>query len=133
VRKVKEHGPVVARTLLGLIYLMGGIVGLLQLVPPPADLPQAMMDFQNSLENTQYFFPLLKITETICGFLLVIAIAPALALIVLAPITINIFFVHFYLTPGIENLILPVLLIILQIVAASQYWHVYRPLFQRKP
>lgn len=131
--KAKQYGPIVARTLLGLIYLMGGIVGLLQLVPPPADLPQGMLDFQKSLESTHYFFPLLKLTETICGFLLVIAFAPALALIILAPITINIFFVHFYLTPGIQNLILPVILIVLQIVAATKYWHVYWPLFQRKP
>ncbi len=131
--KVKKYGPVVARTLLGLVYLMAGIVGLLQLAPPPADLPQAMMDFQKALEGAKYFFPLLKVTETVCGLLLIIAVAPALALVVLAPITINIFFVHLILTPGVQNIILPVIMIALHGYAATKYWHVYRQLFKRAP
>lgn len=131
--KVKKYGPIVARTLLGLIYLMAGIVGLFQLAPPPADLPQAMMDFQKALEGTNFFFPLLKITEVVCGALLLTAVAPALALVVLAPITINIFFVHLFLTPGVQNIVLPVILIAFHAYAATKYWHVYHPLFKRAP
>lgn len=131
--KLKKHGPVVARTLLGLVYLMAGIIGLLQLAPPPADLPQGMLDFQKALEGTNYFFPLLKATETVCGLLLIIAVAPALSLVILAPITINIFFVHLILTPGVQNIILPVIMIALHVCAATKYWHVYHPLFKRAP
>lgn len=129
--KIKQYGPTVARVLLGLIFFLSGIAGLFGLAKPPPDLPQAMIDFSMALMATKYFFPLLKITEIIFGFLLIIRVAPALALVVLAPITINIFFAHAFLTPGIQNLILPLVMIALQIWAATKYWALYRPLFKR--
>lgn len=129
--KLKTHAPTVARILLGLIYFVFGLAGLLNLIPPPADLPEAMIKFSTALAESTYFMPLLKLTETVCGLLLLVRFAPALSLVILAPITINIFFVHAFLTPGLQNLIMPIVMIVLHALAASKYWPVYQPLFKR--
>lgn len=130
---MKQKIPLIARYLLGLIFFIFGGAGLLNLLPPPPDMPEKLMTFMNGLMATGYFFPLLKGTETLCGLLLLTGFAPALALVILAPISINIFMLHSFLTPGINNLVLPLVIGVLHILAARGYWHVYRPLFTRKP
>ena len=128
---LKPYAPIVSRYLLGLIFLMAGITGLFNLVPPPDNLPEDMKTFMAGMMVTKYFFPLLKLTETVCGALLLIRFAPALALVILAPITINIFFTHLFLTPTMGEMILPVVMVVLHVTAASAYWNKYRPLFAR--
>ena len=67
----------------------------------------------------------------ICGLLLLIGIAPSLMLVILAPISVQILLVHMFLAPGLQNLILPVIIIRAHVTAAMGYWHLYRPLFNR--
>lgn len=128
---MKTLAPKIARYILGLIFFIFGGIGLLNLIPPPPDMPAGLKTFMDGIMAAQYFFPLLKGTETLCGLLLLAGIAPALVLVVLAPISLNIFFVHAFLTPGLQNLIMPVLILACHITAATGYWHLYRPLFNR--
>jgi putative oxidoreductase len=128
---MKEKLPIISRYLLGLLFFVFGGAGLFNLIPPPPDLPADMLTFMNGLMVTKYFFPLLKLTETICGALLLAGIVPALALIILAPITINIIMVHLFLTPGLENLIMPLIILALHVTSASYYWPLYAPLFRK--
>ncbi|MBK9041412.1 MAG: DoxX family membrane protein [Bdellovibrionales bacterium] len=128
---MKQKLPIIARYLLGLLFTIFGAAGLLNLIPPPPDMPEKLMAFMNGIMAAQYFFPLLKSTEIVCGILLLSGFAPALALVVLAPISINILFVHLFLTPGLENLIMPLAIIVLHAMAATKYWNIYRPLFAR--
>lgn len=123
--------PKIARYILGLAFFVFGGAGLLNLFPPPPDLPATLQAFTNAISATGYFMPVLKATETICGLLLLIGIAPPVMLIILAPITIQIFLLHTFLTPGLQNLIVPVILLIAHVTAATGYWHLYRPLFAR--
>lgn len=121
----------VARYLLGLLFLVFGAAGLFNLIPPPPDMPQDLQTFMAGLMVTKYFFPLLKLTETICGLLLLVGVAPALALIILAPISLNIFFLHAFVTPGLQNLVIPLLILTLHSLSAMNYWSVYKPLFRK--
>lgn len=121
----------IARYLLGVIFLLAGAAGLFNFAPPPQDLPQDMMTFMSGMMAAKYFFPLLKITEMVSGLFLILQIAPALILMILAPIIVNIFFVHAFLTPGLENLVVPVLIVLLYSLSVVNYWHLYRPLFRR--
>ena len=121
----------IARYMVGLLFFVFGGMGLLNMIPPPTDLPAALSNFMNAMMETGYFFPFLKLTETVCGLLLLLGIAPALMLIVLSPIAIHIFLLHFFLTPGITNLILPLFILILLGLSARPYWGIYRPLFAR--
>lgn len=129
--KAKAWIPKIARYLLGVVFFLSGGAGLLGLAQPPPDTPENLMNYFNAMVATSYFFPLLKGTETVCGLLLLIGYAPALALVILAPISVNIFFVHAFLTPGVQNLIIPLVLIVLHVTAATAYWRIYRPLFAR--
>ena len=128
---MREKLPIITRYLLGLLFFVFGGAGLFNLIPPPPDLPQEMQTFMAGMMVTKYFFPLLKITETVCGLLLLLGIAPALALIILAPITLNIILVHTFLTPGFENLIMPLGILVLHVISATYYWPLYAPLFKK--
>jgi hypothetical protein len=125
-----------ARIILGLIYfLFGGMglgmaLGLIHMPFPP--LPAAAEGFMNGIMGTGYFFPFLKMTETTCGFLLLTGIAAPLALVIIAPVTLNIILFHTFLTPGLNNLVLPLVMLVAQILAMSGYWKLYRPLFGKK-
>ncbi len=129
--KMKQKLPTLSRYLLGLLFLVFGAAGLFNLIPPPPNMPERLMSFMNGLMATGYFFPLLKGTETLSGLLLLLGVAPALILIILAPITLNIILVHLFLTPGLENLIMPLVIVALHLVAASKYKDIYLPLFKK--
>ncbi len=94
-------------------------------------MSEAAMAFVGGLMRSGYFMPFLSGTQVIGGFLLLTGFAAPLALVILAPITLNIFLVHLYLTPGLQNLVLPLVMAVSQIIAMSGYWKIYRPLFPR--
>lgn len=123
--------PIVARIVLGLIFFASGLVGLLNLVPPPPNLPEKLLAFMNGMMATGYFFPLVKGTETICGLLLITGAFVPLALVVLAPVTLNIFLLHSFVAP--DGLILAVVLVILHLYlafVAGPFKDHIRPLFR---
>jgi uncharacterized membrane protein YphA (DoxX/SURF4 family) len=92
--------PLVARILLGLIFFVFGLNGFLNFIPTPPMEPGKLTDFFNGIMATGYFFPLLKGTEVVCGALLLLGVSVPLALVVLAPIIVNIFLVHALLAPS---------------------------------
>lgn len=129
---MKAKIPLIARVLLGLVFLFGGITGLLNLVPPPPDLPERLQTFNSGLMASGYFFPLLKGTETICGLLLVTGFFVPLALVVLAPIVINIILVHAFLAPdGLPLALIIGLLTAYLAFFAEPYSRVVKSLFRR--
>ncbi len=125
---MKNKVYVGSRLLLGLIYVVFGLNGFLQFLPMPP-LPEAAASFMGGLASSGYFFPFLKGTEVLFGALLLVGYAAPLALVVLAPITLNIFLFHWFLTPGIQNSVMPLVMIALNVLAAMSYWKLYRPLF----
>lgn len=124
-----------ARILLGLIYFVFGGMGLAIAVGlmhmPDQPMPAAAQVFTKGIMGTGYFFQVLKVTETFGGLLLLVGIAAPLALVVLAPITLQIFLFHYNLNPGVHNLILPGVMVLAHILAMSGYWKYYRPLFSK--
>ena len=87
-----------ARVLMGLVFVGAGIAFF---VMAPPELPEGRMaDFTKGLAATGYFMTLLKCTEIICGLLLVSGFFVPLALVVLAPILLNIFLTHAFLAPS---------------------------------
>lgn len=101
---MKSKATIVIRVLLGLIFFVFGLAGLLNLIPPPENIPERLMTFTQGLMASMYFFPLLKLVETICGLLLITGFFVPLALVILAPIVLNIFLTHAFLAP--EGLVL---------------------------
>ncbi len=122
---------IIAKYLLGLIYFVFGLNGFLNFIPTPP-MAENIVPFLNGLMSTGYFFPFLKGTETLCGLLLLAGFFNPLALIILAPITIQIFLFHSIMTPGITNLIMPLAMIVLHVLAARGFWNLYKPLLKAR-
>jgi putative oxidoreductase len=89
-----------ARIFLGLIFFVFGLNGFLNFIPTPTDMPEKLMTFTNGLMASVYFFPFLKGTEVVCGLMLLSGMFVPLALVVLAPIVLNILLVHIFLAPS---------------------------------
>jgi putative oxidoreductase len=128
---MKAKLPLIARILLGLIFFVFGLMGLLNLVPPPPNLPEKLQTFMTGLMTTGYFIPFLKITETLCGLALLIGAFVPLALVILAPIIINIFLVHAFLEPsGLPLAIIIGLLEVYLAFFAQPYAPIVKQLFR---
>jgi len=130
---MKSKLPLIARLLLGFVFFASGLAGLLQLAPPPTDLPEGLMTFTKGLMASIYFMPFLKITETLCGLLLMVGWFVPLALVILAPIVLNIFLVHAFLAPsGVALAAVLGLLMIYLSFFAEPYATTIKSLFRKK-
>jgi putative oxidoreductase len=123
--------PLIARILMGLIFVIFGLNGFLNFIPTPPEMPEKLTAFTTGMLATGYFFPFLKGMEVLCGLLLLSGRFVPLALVVLAPIITQIFLVHLFLAPSG----LPVALVLggLEIYLAffvSPNKEVIRPLFR---
>lgn len=129
---MKAKLPLVARILLGFVFFAAGLTGLLNLVPAPPDLPERLQAFNSGLMASGYFMPFLKATEMVCGLLLLSGFYVPLALVVLAPIVLNIFLVHAFMAPtGLPLAIVIGLLLIYLAFFAQPYATTVRQLFRR--
>jgi len=87
------------RLLLGAFLGFSVLNAVLHLAPEP-EMPAAAVSFFGALAATGYFIPLLKTTELLVAVALLSNNYVALALVVLAPITINVALFHLLLAPG---------------------------------
>lgn len=117
---------IIVRTLLGLLFLFASVTYFFDLITPPP-MEGAIKTFNEGLAASGYFFTLLKATELICAVLLLTGRFVPLALVVLAPIIINIFMVHLM----IERTGLPIAIFVVAAAAflAYCYREAFRPLF----
>ncbi len=86
----------IVRTLTGLLFVFASLAYFLNLVQPP-EMTGPIKEFNEGLAASTYFFPLLKATELVCGIALIVGRFVPLALVILAPIIINILMVHTFL------------------------------------
>jgi DoxX. len=87
---------VIVRTLMGLLFLFASITYFFNLITPPP-MTGPIKTFNEGLAASGYFFTLLKITELVCGLLLVTGYFVPLAMVILSPIIVNILMVHTFL------------------------------------
>ena len=118
-----------ARVLFGLIFTVFGLAGLFQLLPTPPDMPEAVQAFMTGAMATKYFMPLLKITESVCGLMLLANFMSPLALVILAPISLNILLFHAFTSP--DGLPMAGAIIVLHVFLASKNMDKYRPMFSK--
>lgn len=104
---------IAAQALLGLIFFVFGLNGFLNFIPQP-ELPEAASAYMGALAGTGYFLPVLKAVETLSGLLLLIRKFPALALVLLAPIVVQILLFHLFILPEPGGLVVAVLVVVLE-------------------
>lgn len=106
----------ILRILLGLIFTVFGANKLVAFLPSP-EFSEAAMSFFGALAASGYFFKLLGIIELASGLMLLTNRYAALALAMLAPVTINVFAFHVFLAPAG----LPVAIIVIALNAYLAY------------
>ncbi len=89
----------ITQLFLGLVFTVFGLNGFLHFIPQPQPGPEAGA-FLGALAATGYMFPLIKGTEVVAGVLLLLGRAPSLALVLLAPVVVNILAYHSLLDPS---------------------------------
>lgn len=116
----------IVRSLLGLIFTIFGLNGFLHFLPNPP-MPDAAVHLFGALFATGYMIPLLFATQVIGGILLLIGILVPFALVILAPVIVNIFFFHLFLAPG--GIPLAIVVVIFELFLAWRYSAAFAPLF----
>ncbi len=112
-----KHAILGARLLLGFSFIVFGINPWLQFLPLP-ELNEAAKAFFSAM-STSYLLTFVKITEVVGGLLLLTGRFVPFALIILAPIVLNILFFHVFLdTTGLS---LALFLMALQVFLAWAY------------
>lgn len=119
----------VARVVLGAIFLVFGLNGFFHFItmPPPTG---AAGEFLYGLVKAAYFLPFMAAVQVICGVLLLSGTLIPLALLLLFPISLNIFLFHLALAP--EGLGMAVIIIAAHVLLAIYYWPVFKPIFLRQ-
>lgn len=100
----------ITRIVLGLIYLVFGFNFFLHFIPLPA-MPGPGGDFESALFKAGYFFPFMKVIEIVTGIALLINKYTAFFVLIIFPVTVNIFLFHAFLGPEGLTMALPMLLI----------------------
>jgi putative oxidoreductase len=125
-KNLSTLAPLGARLLLGLIFAVFGLNGFLQFIPiPPAE--GAAATFMGGLFAAGYFFPMLASVQILVGVALLTNILTPIALIVLAPITVNIVAYH---TLAPEGMPLALLVLVLHLGVAWSLRARFTHLFQ---
>ena len=124
-----KHLPMLARVLLGLIFAVLGVVGLFELGPQP-EMGEEAGAFMGALMDTGYLWPTIKVTEIVCGVLLILGLFVPLALVVLAPVVLNILLFHVFLAP--EGVAIGIVAVVLGLYVAHQHRESFRGVLQRK-
>jgi uncharacterized membrane protein YphA (DoxX/SURF4 family) len=114
------------RVTLGIVLVVFGSNKFLHFIPLPPPTGAAA-DFMNSLGATGYIFPIVGILEVGIGVLLLLKKWIAFALILLAPISINILLFHLFL--DIPGLSIALLVAALNGILMYKHWKQYTPLF----
>ncbi len=125
----------ISRILLGLIFTIFGATGFLyfvagiELMPVPPPSPQMAQVFAGFMAM-KYFLPLVKFIETIAGVFLLSNRFVDLALVLLAPIVVNILGIHLFVEPS--GLPVGIIVVVLMVVQFYSRWNDFRPLLKTK-
>jgi uncharacterized membrane protein YphA (DoxX/SURF4 family) len=115
----------IARVLLGVIFVVFGLNGFLQFLPQPA-MPQGAIAFFGALAASGFMLPLLFGSQLLGGALVLLGMVP-LGLVILAPVIVHIVAFHVFLAPG--GLPFAVVVASLALFLAWAHRGAYRPLF----
>ena len=124
---MKHYLPTSVRVFTGLLFVASAIAGMMGKVPPPE--PAAAQAFMGVLYSSGLLF-MVKGLELLCGLALLFGFFVPLALLVLAPIIVNIVFFHAALDPS--GVLVSAVLVALWVGTAMAYRSNLLPLLQAR-
>lgn len=120
-----------ARILLGLIFTVFGLNGLMMIltgtgfIPMPPVSPE-MQAVMGGFFGAKYLMPLVKILEIVGGLLLLSGRYLNLAILLLGPIMVNIAGIHFFVDQG--GLAMTIFMLVLFAIILRARWSAFRQL-----
>ena len=118
-----------ARVLLGLIFVVFGLNGLLHFYNPPLPTGDALTWF--GIMAAHHWLNFIAVVQLIGGLLLLVGRFVPLGLTLLAPVIVNILLYHALLWPhGYEA---AVLVAVLELFLLAVYWRSFAPLLHPNP
>jgi putative oxidoreductase len=117
-----------ARVLLGLVFLVFGLNGFLAFIPA-GPMPTAAVQFFTAMSQSHYMTVVFAL-ELMCGVLLLAGQFVPLALTVLAPVIVNIVLFHAFMAP--QGLPVAVFVAILWILAAYRFRAAFEGLLRQR-
>ena len=120
----------VARLLLGLVMAVFGSNVYLQFMPPGPMPPGPLADFTHALFSSHYLYAI-GIFQVVPGLLLLANRYVPLALALLAPVIVNICFIHIFMAPS--GLPLAAVVVILWLIVFYRVRGAFSGIFRRDP
>lgn len=119
---------IIARYLLGLIFLVFGLNGFLHFIPMPPPKGLAAQ-FGGAIFVSHYWVVVFGL-QVIGGLLLLVNRFVVLALVLLGPVIVNIFFFHALMDPG--GIPLALVVVVLWLILAVQYKQYFAGIFVQR-
>jgi hypothetical protein len=120
---------VIARYLLGIIFLVFGLNGFLHFIPMPPPKGALAAQFGGAIFASHYWVVVFGI-QVLGGVLLLLNRYVVLALVLLGPVIVNIFFFHALMAP--EGLPLAIVVVVLWIILAVRHKQYLSGLFVQR-
>lgn len=131
-KSIARRLTTVARILQGLVFFVFGLNGFLQFIPPPTTpMPETAMAFFGGLMQTGYMLPLIAGTQVLVGALLLVNRFVPLALVLIAPVIVNIVAFHIFLEPS--GLVIALIVLALELHLAWSYRNNYYSVLAARP
>jgi len=109
---------IIARYLLGLIFLVFGLNGFFHFIPMPPPKGALAAQFGGAIFASHYWVVVFGV-QVLGGILLLVNRYVVLALVLLGPVIVNIFFFHALMAP--EGLPLAIIVVVLWVILAVRY------------
>ena len=127
-----KTATLIARVLLGLIYLLFGINFFFPFMPMnQPKMSEAATAFSGGLFGSGYFFQYMKVLEILSAIALLINRFTAFFLLVLLPISLHIFLFHIVLAPA--GAVIGIGIIALNLFLCVAYFKYYKQVFTFEP
>ena len=124
-----KYVVLVSRILLGLMFFIFGLNGLLHFLPMKYPTGDALTWM--SLMSAHHWLNFVAVVQVIGGLLILVGRFVPLGIALLAPIIVNILLYHFLFWPhGIAPALIAALL---ELILLSAYWRSFAPLFVPNP
>jgi putative oxidoreductase len=121
----------IARILMGLTFLVFGLNGFLNFIPSGPMPTGAAGEFTDAIIKS-HFFMMVAVVQIVGGVLLLVNRYVPLALVILGPVIVNIFFFHLLMLPS--GLPQATVVTILWVIVAARHWQYLSGIFvQRTP
>ena len=123
---------VIARVLLGLIFVVFGFNGFFHFIPmgPPPPPDSAAAHFFTAVSTTNYM-AVVFVCQIVGGLLLLLNILPVLGLTILCPVIFNILLFHATMMPTAMGFGLAITVAVFALILIGYYWDHYRHLVRQ--